>query len=56
MRHAVEISGLNKSIRGYFAEKRKSNVRSAANGTKGNIWRAVGMAKDLNPDTIPTNI
>ena len=29
-------------------------MRSAANATKGNIWRAVGVAKDLNPDTIPS--
>ena len=40
----------------YFAEKRRSAVRCAANSIKGNIWRAVGMAKDLNPDAIPTNL
>ena len=55
-RHLPEIRELNKLIRNHFVEKRKLNVRCAANGTKGNIWRAVGIAKDLNPDTIPANM
>ena len=52
-RHAVEIRDLNKNIREYFSEKRRRAVRCATNGPKGSIWRAVGLAKDLNPDAIP---
>ena len=55
-RHLAEIRQLNKSIRNHFAEKRKSKVRCAVNGQKGNIWKAVGVAKDLNPDAIPSNL
>ena len=55
-RHLAEIRELNKLIRNHFAEKRKSNVRYAANGAQGNIWKAVGVAKDLNPDAIPANL
>ena len=40
----------------HFAQQRKNVVRSAANCSKGNIWRAVGLAKDLNLDAIPTNL
>ena len=47
---------MNKSIRKFYAEKKRSTVRSIAYGTNGNIWRAVGVAKDLNPDTIPANL
>ena len=31
-------------------------MRGFANSSNGNIWRAVGAAKDLNPDTIPSNL
>ena len=54
--HLPEIKVLNKNIRKFYLEKRKSRVRCAANATKGNIWRAVGVAKDLNPDNIPSNL
>ena len=54
--HLAEIRQLNKSIRNHFAEKRKSKVRCAVNGQKGNIWRAVGVAKDLNSEAIPANL
>ena len=37
-------------------KKIKIKVRCAANGAKGNIWKAVGLAKDLNPDAIPSNL
>ena len=31
-------------------------MRSIANGPTGNIWKAVGVAKDVNPNAIPTNL
>ena len=31
-------------------------MRGIASGTNGNIWKAVGLAKDVNPDAIPTNL
>ena len=54
--HLAEIKALNKSIKSFYAEKRRSVVRRAANGPSGSIWRAVGAAKDLNPETIPANL
>ena len=54
--HIIKIRALNKSIRFYYAEKRRLKVRCVADGASGNIWRAVGVAKDLNPDTIPANL
>ena len=37
-------------------KKVKSAVRSATSGAGGNIWGAVRVAKDLNPDAIPDNL
>ena len=54
--HLTEIRTLNKSIHRFFVEKRKLKVRSVANGPAGNLWRAVGVARDVNPDAIPTNL
>ena len=54
--HLAEIRALNKSIRSFHADKRRSCVRRAANGASGSIWRAVGAARDLNPYTIPANL
>ena len=54
--HLAEIKVLNKNIRAFHTEKRKNKVRCSASGTNGNIWRAVRVAKDLNPDTIPTSL
>ena len=39
--HIADIRALNKSIRKFYAEKKKSMVRSIANGNKGNSWSAV---------------
>ena len=36
---------LNKEINNYFVGRRVCNVRRAADGPKGNIWRAVKLAK-----------
>ena len=53
--HLSEIRALNKSIRKFYAEKRRLRVRSFVGGSSG-IWGAVGVAKDLNPNAIPASL
>ena len=52
----AEIRALNKSIRNFYAEKRRIRVRSFETNAKGSIWKAVRMVKDLNPNTISSNL
>ena len=54
--HSTEIRAMNKKIRNFHAENRKTRVRGFADGSNGSIWRAVGAAKDLNPNAIPANL
>ena len=54
--HVAEIKALNKIIKNFYTSKRRSRVRNAATGTSGSIWRAVGLAKDLNSDAIPSDL
>ena len=51
---AIKI--LNKDIRIYFRDLKISNVKRAAMGTKGNVWKAVKVAKNLNIDSLPKNL
>ena len=54
--HATEIRALNKSIKNFYVEKRRLRVRSTAKSSTGNIWKAVGLAKYLNPNAIPVSL
>ena len=47
---------LTKEIRAYFAKIRIGNVKRAAAGPNGNLWRAVKKAKNLVHDEIPSNL
>ena len=56
-RHRLaEIKVLNKEISKNFNEMRAKRVKSFVTGTKQNLWKAVRVARDLNPDEIPTNL
>ena len=48
-----EIKIFNKEIISHFRGIRICNVKKAAMGTKGNIWKAVKVAKNLNVDSLP---
>ena len=54
--HIAEIRALNKSIKKIFTEKKRTTVRSIAHGANGNLWSAVRVAKDINPDAIPAHL
>ena len=43
-------------ISDYFANDKASKVRSAAMGSKVNLWKAVNVAKNLNCNSIPKNL
>ena len=51
-----EIKILNKEIVTHFRGLKSSNVKRAAMGNKGNIWKAVKIAKNLNVDSLPKNL
>ena len=36
--------------------KLSRNVRSTSMGNKGNLWKAVKVARDLNVDSLPKNL
>ena len=40
----------------HFRGLKSSNVKRAAMGNKGNIWKAVKIAKNLNVDSLPKNL
>ena len=50
------INVLTKEIRDYYSRLRVGNVNRAATGPKGNLWRAVKIAKNLVHDDIPSNL
>ena len=52
----AKIKILNKEISSFFAEKKRSRVKSLAYGNKPNLWKAVKAAKDLSPDEIPRDL
>ena len=51
---AIKI--LNKEISSHFNCLKISNVKKAALGANGNLWKAVKMAKNLNVDSLPKNL
>ena len=51
-----EILTLNRDIKSFFAGEKVSNVRRAGLGVKGNLWKAVRVAKNLNPNDLPSNL
>ena len=51
-----EIKILNKEICSHFRGIKISNVKKAAMGIKGNIWKAIKIAKNLNEDSVPKNL
>jgi hypothetical protein len=54
--NAPHIRTLNKEINSYFGNARADRVRLAAMGSKVNLWKAVKVAKNLNLDSIPSNL
>ena len=54
--HLVEIRALNKSIKNFHQDKKRTRVRGFVNGSSAGIWKAVGAANDLNPNAIPNNL
>ena len=54
--HRAEIKVLNSEINEFFAKKRVDKVRSHAKGQKQNLWKAVKVARGLNPDEIPSDL
>ena len=54
--HQAEIKVLNSEINEFFAKKRVDKVKSHAKGQKQNLWKAVKVARGLNPDEIPSDL
>ena len=54
--HMPTIKSLTKEIKLYFSNKLLANVKRAATGPKGNLWRAVKKAKNLVHDEIPSEL
>ncbi len=54
--NAPHIRTLNKEINSYFGNARADRVRLAAMGSKVNLWKAVKVSKNLNLDSIPSNL
>ena len=50
------VKTLTTEIKTHFRGKLISNVKRAATGTNGNIWRAVKRAKNLVHEVIPNNL
>ena len=53
---APRIKLLSKLIGDYFANDKAARVRSAAMGSKVNLWKAVKVAKNVNCSSIPKNL
>ena len=49
------IKLLSREISNYFSRQRIGNVKRAATGPNGNLWRAVKRAKNIVQDKIPSN-
>ena len=56
MSHMSIIKSLTIEIKTHFKDKLISNVKRAATGTNGNIWRALKRAKNLVHEVIPNNL
>ena len=54
--NAIRIRALNVEIKSFFVGAKTISVRRAAMGSKVNLWKAVKVAKNLNSDSIPTNL
>ena len=52
----AEIKALNREINRYFVEKKFNRVKSFATSAAQNLWEAVRVARDLNPEEIPTDL
>ena len=53
----TQIRSLDQKIRAYFREKRKNEIRKSLRpGDSKSLWKAVRVAKDLNPESIPPNL
>ena len=50
------IKLLSREISNYFSRQRIGNVKRAATGPNGNLWRAVKRAKNIVQDEIPSNL
>ena len=51
-----EIWLLNSEIKSYFASIKIGNIRRAACGSSGNLWKAVKLAKNLVTNELPTDL
>ncbi len=51
-----EIRALNREIKAFFLGEKISNVRRAGLGVKGNLWKAVKAAKNLNTNDLPSDL
>ena len=51
-----KIKDLTKEIKVYFHKLRVGNVKRAASGPNGNLWRAVKVAKNLVQEEVPCNL
>ena len=51
--HATRIKILNKEIGDYFKAVKVRNVRRSAMGEKANLWKALQIVKNLNPNNVP---
>ena len=50
------IRSLNVELKRFFSGARATGVRRAAMGNNVNLWKAVKVAKNLNMDSIPSNL
>ena len=50
------IRSLSVELKSFFNGARASGVQRAAMGKKINLWKAVKVTKNLNTDSIPTNL
>ena len=51
-----EIKLLNFEINNHFINAKREKVRGAAQGASVNLWRAVGLARGLVQNEIPTDL
>ena len=52
-----QLKSSDQKIRAYFRTQKKNEIRKSLRpGDSKSLWKAVNVAKDLNPETIPTNL
>ena len=56
--HYSEIKHLSLDIKNYFRNAKRLNVERVAmgNGSGANLWKAVKLAKNINVESIPSNL